>query len=448
MLRFTRLLAAFLLLAGCSDNTIHTSHPSTPAFSSGDVVAKQTAVMPTVSCVSEPNDVLTLRDALRLTLTHNPELKAYSYEVNAAAARHSQAGRWSNPELEIEIEDFGGSGDYHGLDASETTIQLSQLIELGDKIKKRQNVRSHYTALAELDYQAKQLDVCTDLTKAFVELMFVQQKQALSEELVRISEKIAGSIDKRVQAGKDSPMDLSKANIATAKARIQHQDIVRHESVYRKKLASYWGCRQPAFSALSGEFERINEIPELSVLQGLLQNNPDVARWAGEVQLRKAEIQIADAEAIGNLTVGGGVKYFNESDDTAFVFGVSIPLPIADQNQGGRLEAGYNLKKTQHLRQASVLSVFNELNRLYANVQNAYVKATILENDVLATSKELLDASTISYEQGKMDYLGLLDSQRIYFESKNEYIDAMAEYHINKTELERLIGQGLEPLTL
>ncbi len=449
MTRFTLLLTAIVLLAGCSDNMINKNSRSAADSLAGHASAAiQVAEMPMVSGVSEPNDVLTLRDALRLTLAYNPELKAFSYEVNAAAARQSQAGRWANPELEFEVENFGGTGDLNGFDSSETTIQLSQLIAMGDKIKKRQSVRSHYTALASLDYQAKQLDVCTDLTKAFVELLFVQQKQALSGELVQISEKIASSIDKRVQAGKDSPMDLSKATIAAAKARIQHQDIARYESVYRNKLASYWAGRDPTFLALSGQLEQITEIPELSDLQGLLQNNPDVARWAREVQLRKAQMRTADAKGIPDLTVKGGVKYHNESDDTAFVFGLSIPLPIADQNQGGRLEAGYNLQKTHHLKQASELSAFNELNRLYANVQNAYAKATILKNDVLAVSKELLAASTISYEQGKMDYLGLLDSQRIYFESRNEYIDALAEYHVNKTELERLIGQSLETLTL
>ena len=84
--------------------------------------------------IAEPNDVLTLSHVLSLTLIHNPELKAFSLETRSAQARQLQAGLWPNPEIELEVEELGGTGDRRGFDAAETTIHLSQLIELGDRI--------------------------------------------------------------------------------------------------------------------------------------------------------------------------------------------------------------------------------------------------------------------------------------------------------------------------
>ncbi|RKY08471.1 MAG: hypothetical protein DRP56_04085 [Planctomycetota bacterium] len=59
-----------------------------------------------IVCMTEPNDVLVLGQ----TLMHNPELKVFSLEIRAAQARRLQAGLWPNPEIDIEMENIGGTG--------------------------------------------------------------------------------------------------------------------------------------------------------------------------------------------------------------------------------------------------------------------------------------------------------------------------------------------------
>ncbi len=98
--------------------------------------------------IAEPTGVVTLRKALALALMHNPELKAFSWDVRVSQARQLQASLWPNPELEVEVEEVGGPGARTGFDAAETTIALSQLIELGGKSGKRVKVASLEKELA------------------------------------------------------------------------------------------------------------------------------------------------------------------------------------------------------------------------------------------------------------------------------------------------------------
>jgi outer membrane protein TolC len=121
--------------------------------------------------ISEPNGVLTLSQALALALMKNPELKSFSLQVRISQARELQASLWPNPELEVEVEEVGGTGRRSRFDAAETTIQLSQLIELGDKRTKRTRLASLEKELAGSDYEAKRLDVFTEVTKAFIEVL-------------------------------------------------------------------------------------------------------------------------------------------------------------------------------------------------------------------------------------------------------------------------------------
>jgi len=81
----------------------------------------------------ESRGAITLAQALDTALATNPELAASRYELNAAQARIVQAGKRVNPELSLELENFGGSGANQGTDALETTLSFSQVVELGGK---------------------------------------------------------------------------------------------------------------------------------------------------------------------------------------------------------------------------------------------------------------------------------------------------------------------------
>jgi cobalt-zinc-cadmium efflux system outer membrane protein len=129
----------------------------------------------------DPTGTITLSDAVSLALLNNPELKAFSLEVRVLEAQTLQAGLLPNPEIDTELENFMGSGEFDAFDSVETTIQLSQLIELGGKRSKRKRVSSLERDLAEWDYLTKRADVLTEVTKAFIEVLAAQEHLSLSE---------------------------------------------------------------------------------------------------------------------------------------------------------------------------------------------------------------------------------------------------------------------------
>ncbi|MHC5082555.1 MAG: TolC family protein [Planctomycetota bacterium] len=394
----------------------------------------------------EPNGVLTLADALVLTMTGNHELKAYHHEINAARARQLQAGLWPNPELDIEVENFGGTGERSGFDVAVTTIQLSQLIEMGNKSHKRKYVHSYDSKLSELDFRARRQDLSAEMATSFIQLLFMQEKEMLWNDLIQVSTEITDSVEKRVQAGKDSPIDLSKSKIKLANTKLQQLEIVKYKAFYRKRLAAFWGSQTPQFTSVAGRMDQLSDLPLRQSLQVFLQENPELLKQAVNVQKRQAEMSLAQSRSLPNFKIAGGVKYFDGDNDTAFIMGLSVPLAISDRNQGGRAEAMHNIRQAKESQKASYLSVWNRVNKIYADLETAHKRAVILRDEVLNASEQLFNASRIAYEQGKADYLELLDSQKMYFAAKNDYIDALAQYHISRTKLEQLIGRSLQEI--
>jgi cobalt-zinc-cadmium efflux system outer membrane protein len=73
-----------------------------------------------------------------------------------------------NPELAVELENFAGTGELRGIDALETTLSLSQVIELGDKRSRRVEVaHAAERDIVAAERDVRQLDVIAEVAGAF-----------------------------------------------------------------------------------------------------------------------------------------------------------------------------------------------------------------------------------------------------------------------------------------
>jgi len=439
---------AVILVMGCTEQ-YDTKLPQTNYDDINNVHIASISELPAAqqqetSQVSEPNGVLTLSQALALALMNNPELKSFSLQVRVSQAGELQAGLWPNPELGVEVEEVGGTGQRSGFDGAETTIQLSQLIELGDKRGKRRKLASLEKELAGSDYEAKRLDVFTEVARAFIEVLAAQHRLGLTEELLHLSEELVDTVTKRVEAGKDSPLEKTKAAVVLSNIKIQHQKTVQNLEFARKQLASTWAGNEPVFKSVAGQLDSLSPIPSIDELTNLTAQNPDITRWPLEIDQKKAALELEKARAISDVKLNGGLRRFNETDDNAIVFGVSIPVPISDRNQAGKMAAAYNLARAREKQRAAHIRIQMELARAYRSLSSAYTEAVELDKNVLRGAESVFEASKTGYTQGKLDYLNVLDAQRTLFKAKAQYIDALASYHTAKADVERLIGRSID----
>jgi cobalt-zinc-cadmium efflux system outer membrane protein len=202
------------------------------------------------------------------------------------------------------------------------------------------------------------------------------------------------------------------------------------------------------FEKVEGRFDDIAPVPSEEKLESLISQNPEIKRWVSETDRLRAELELATALGIPDVTLSGGVRRFNESDDNAFVLGVSVPLPLFDRNQGGILEARRRMTKADEERRAAELKVIDDLAQAYQSLSSAYAETTALKKDVMPGAQSAFEASREGYRHGKFDYLTVLDAQRTLFETKAQYIEVLNQYHQAVFDVERLIGTGLDTLIM
>jgi cobalt-zinc-cadmium efflux system outer membrane protein len=390
----------------------------------------------------EPTGTLVLPQVLALALTQNPELAAFSWETRAREAAALQASFFPNPTFGANAANFGNRS-VQGFDGDVVTLELSQLIELGGKRAARTEAAALTKELADWDYESKRIDVLSQVSQAFIEVLSAQQHLALAQQTQELAKQMMVTTSARVQAGKVSPVEETKAKTALASVQIELMRAQRELEAARKHLAASWGSTAPRFDKVAGDLNTIQSLPSLESLFQRLANNPDLARWTTEITQRQALITMEKSKAVPDVTATLGASKFLMPDDYALVVGFSIPLPIFNRNQGGILEAEHRLTKAEEDRRSAEVRIATALNTAYQRLSADHAEVSALRQEVLPGAQSAYDAAREGYRLGKFGFLDVLDAQRTLFGAKNQYLLALADYHKSLIEVERLIGGSL-----
>ncbi|HKJ23566.1 MAG TPA: TolC family protein [Myxococcota bacterium] len=167
----------------------------------------------------------------------------------------------------------------------------------------------------------------------------------------------------------------------------------------------------------------------------------DLARFATEVDRRRAAVDFEKSQRIPDVTVAAGVRRFSTTDDTAVVFGFELPLPMYDRNEGGILAARYELARAEEERRAARLRVLTRLAAADDRLQGAWREVVSLREQVLPDAEEVHRQILAEFDAGHYAYDDVLDAQRTLFRLRGQYLEALERYHVAVAEVERLIGE-------
>lgn len=398
--------------------------------------------------IENPAGGVSLRDALALALLHNPALATFAWETRALEARILQSGRPPNPTLDLITEDIGASrtpgSDVDQPVQPQTTVQLSQVIELGGKRTARQRVATLDRDLAAWDYEMARIDVLSDVSRAFTRVLVAQDAVTLADTALRIVTEGQQSVAARVEAGVVSPIEETRANVAVASARADAARSRRALDASRSRLALLWGSPTAAFSSATGDLTaEPPPLPPVGVLTALLDQNPELARWAAELAQREAALALERSKRVVDVAVSAGYRRYTTVDSNAFVVGASIPLPFFNRNAGGIEEARLRLAKSHEERRVAEVRVAAALAEAYAALAAAHDEITILRAAVLPGAQQTLDAISEGYRLGRFSLLDVLDAQRTLTSAGSQHLRALSDYHDAVVQVERLIGAPL-----
>lgn len=378
---------------------------------------------------------LTLEAAIDLALRANPSLRAAGSEVAAQEGALTQAGTLPNPELELLRE--GEQSDNRT-----TTATLNIPIELGGKRAARVDAARQEKELAAIALEAERARVRADTAAAFHDVVAAQERERMAQELVSLAGRALAAAGKRVEAGTLSPVEETRARVAQGSARIEALQAARDLESARIRLAALWAGDARQLNINAPQSAALPLAPPLDRLLAQLDRSPAMRHARIEVGRREALARLEKSRRTPDVNVIVGAQREGPDTRNRAVLGLSVPLPLFNRNDGAVLDALRRVDKARDEQDAEGARLRAELAQAHARLTAALGECALIADEVLPGAEDAQRAASRGFELGKFGLIDVLDAQRVLAQSKNQYLNAVAESHRAAADIARLLGHA------
>lgn len=438
---FSRLTPAGLALALVSLPTLALeSLAPPPRLDAATTVSAPPGAAFTVALPAADSAALTLPVALARAVAANPALQAARHEVDAADGAVLQAGTRPNPSLDLAVED-------QRRDSRETTLLVSQPLELGNKRAARVQVAQGEQQAASAALRSRQAALQASVITRFFAVLVAQQHWELAQATTALTERARAATARQVALGKVSPMENTQAQMEAAEVQLQTHQARNDLTRARRQLAATWNAPLAHFPQVDGQLDALPALPDLEHLLDLLPHAPDLMQAQAELGRRQAVVRVEQSQRIPDVTLGLGVKRLAEEGRNRAIVEVSLPLPLFDQNRGNILQALRHSDAARAQLRVTELQLQGELRQSHAELSLALEQADTLGSTILPGAEQGYQAVSRGFERGKFDLDQVLDAQRTLLQARSQQLAALADAHRTHAELMRLVGHYrlLEP---
>ncbi len=385
---------------------------------------------------------LTLDRALALAEARHPELTAAQEEILAREAELGQAALRPNPTLELELENFAGGGEFSGVDGVETTLLLTQPIELGDKRERRRQSAEIALERTRAEQDIARAALAARTADRFLAVLAAQKRLLLTQSQVDLARRSLAAVEDRVAAGQAPATEIHRARLTVIELELEIGRGEGELAAARQELAGLLDVGADA-CVVAGELSPLPAPPLLEELAAGLTESPGQRRQQLLIEERRRELALEEALGKPDLDLSLGGRYFNEGNDAALIAGFSLPLPLFDRNQGKIAAAGHRRNQAQAEAESSLQAARAALARAWHQAENARKRTEILDEQLVPTAESAFAAAEYGYRAGKFPLFDVLDAQRTLIDLRQRRLAALIDDRQARIEIERLLGRPL-----
>lgn len=276
-------------------------------------------------------------------------------------------------------------------------------------------------------------DLRLAVTQAYAEAVAADRRQQTAADQAQIAAAASRAARVRVDAGRASPIEVQRADVERHNADAQDRQARRQAEVARQHLTRLIGA--PADGPLDGAwFQAIPAVAAKAAGRDSLELAIADADLAG--------VRLAQSQRVPDLTLGAGVRRLQNSDSTAAVFSVSVPVPLFNGGRAALSGARAERDAAEARQRQARLELERAIAQTQADAADAAVLAETATGPALAAAEEAARIARIGYTNGKFGQLELLDAERTLAKTRTAAIDALLATHIAMARLERLTARA------
>jgi outer membrane protein, heavy metal efflux system len=376
---------------------------------------------------------LTLADLEQLALVNNPSLTRAQALVAAARGNWVQVGLPPNPAWGYLGQQLGS-----GRKATQHALIIDGEIVTGGKLRLNRAVAEQELLRTEQTLFAQQQRVLTDVRVGFYEALLAQRSLELADQLLRIAKDGQITAERLHKAGETSRVDLRQSEIEVFNTENNQNDAQARHFAAWQSLRAVLGTPWLSPSVLQGDLESIpDNLTWDDALGRLLGTSPEIGVAVANVERAQAALLRARREPIPNLRFQTAVMQdLGVGGKTDGIVQALLPLPFLNRNQGGISQATAELVAAEHTVQQVELDLQNRLATAYERYSRAAFRVQRYRDSILPAAEESLDLVRRGYAAGEFPFLSLLNAQRTYFQTSQQYLQSLLELRTSTAQIE------------
>lgn len=395
---------------------------------------------------------LDVRTAISKALAADPRLPAGDLEVEAAHGGVVQAGKHPNPDATLEVENFGGTGDYSGFGSSEVTLGVQQKFERGGKRRARIDAALGKEDVANAEISILRREISAQTRIDFVRVLGAIATIDMLSRSVKRLEALVPQLEKRVEAGGSLKADLARGRLAAGRARVALEKSRLDLKAAKAQLVANWSGSLSEANEISGQLRHNgHKAVAVSELLPYLDQHPAIRSWDAVYAARSGDVGVQSSLAVPDVTLGAGVRRLSERDDVAFLITGAIPLPIHDRNEGNIQSSYARLEKVRFEREAARRALQRRLIEAHGEMEAECLESQRLFEIVVPQGRTAADEVRGGFEQGRLTVKDVLDGYAAQLDVETLQIEADTRCHTAAAKVETLIARrpwqtGWEPV--
>ncbi len=401
---------------------------------------------------------LDLTAVLKRALKDNPDLKAKRQALEIARGRVQQAELLfqKNPHLSVDA-------DYRrrrfavpmGKSGTDVEVSLLQEIEIAGQRGHRRQAAVKNLARAQWSVTDAERLLRLEVTRAFYDLLAAQEKVVTQRQVLATPKALLEAGLERFERGDISVLELDTLRMDRDQAQ---NDLVNREAervLIEKQLRSLLGLGGENSLAATKDLLELSakkagrrRLPPLEELETCtLKDRPDLKAAHLTLEVREAELHLAQARRIPNISLGPLYKLDNE--DQLIGGTITIPLPFFNRNQEEITTALANLEVARTELKARRLAIKQEVASAYARARLAEERLASYGETYLDNLKQSAAFTRRAYQAGEISIFEFSLAQDRLVQARFRYLDAVLAYLQAMAELDGVAfcAPGAKPET-
>ncbi len=308
------------------------------------------------------------------------------------------------------------------------TIALDFPIETAGKRGYRIAQAKHLSEAARMDLAAVAWQVRSRLRASLVNFFAAEQAFMLQERQLAIQEDLVRLMEKRLVVGEVSQPDLLQARLALDQVRLSLADAKKKRIEARADTAVALGLAASAVNGIVISYAFLENpprtLPPAELREKALLNRPDILSDLSKYAASESALRLEIAKQYPDLHVGPNYEY--DQGQNKWGVGISLTLPILNQNQGPIAEAEARREEAAAVFLSLQTRVIGEIDRSLAGYL-ANVQKLEAADSLLVEKKRQQQSTQAMFNAGEADRLALLGSQLELISVMLSRLDALVQ---------------------